>query len=613
MKKKEFCWKNENKEKQQHYLNTKFELIREISNEQMNHECFDCRKKEPQYISINNAIFLCEECAQIHKSFPDNISFIIDNNLNLLSSNFLKYLFYGGNANLDNFINYDYPGLQNYAPEILYRTQAMIYYREELKCKIEVKPKPIRPNNVMAYKIVSENGLINIREGNKYKMRKISENKITKKDIINNYYNNYNNTYNTYNTINNFNLNDKDNDNNAINPNSQIDKKNIKYCSLVNKAFFNEMRNLFGRTPSNTNSNNKNIELFKSYGSISKTKNQFKNYSLANRVEPYLNQSLTFRINEPHNYTLTNRPTVNEPFSLNKMNKSTFSDDRIKFLNGDNNSRKYIKPKVKLPQGKISHQKKNILNKFSKEKDKLKKKKLTIDISQIERNNYINNSLKFNNKVYQQKKKIFNYFKITSSEKRLKDINNDTNYNLSFDANNKKKSKNELLNKINKNMKPYLYSEYIKNIKSINNQAYSQNNINRVENRTEVIDNYNYINNNNMILEYKIPNINSYKKKDINSLKIKKKNKELNISYDNANQRRPIKVNLSLTSGKNTNNDSLTNKNCDDERKKKALQDKKEQEELEQEALHNLLFEKKDNDLFTNIIYMNNNNNNNDI
>ena len=601
IKKKDYFWMNENKEKQQNYLNKKFELIREIENEKMNHECFDCRKKDPQYISINNAIFLCDDCAQIHKSFPDNISFIIDNDLNLLTSTFLKYLYYGGNANLDNFINYDYPGLQNYTPEILYRTQAMIYYREELKCKIELKPKPIRPNNIMAYKLVSENGLINIREGNKYKSKKISENKILKKDIINNYYNNFNNTYNTYN---NFSLNNKDNnDNFGIHQNIKMDKK-IKRCSLVNKAFFNEMKNLFGKASSLHNSNNKKMEVFNSYSNASKTKNKFKNYSLTNRIDPCINQSLTYRINESFNYSLTNRSSVNEILSFNKMNKSTFSDEKIKSVRRCNNSRRYIKPKVKIPQSKISHQKKHIVNKLSIEKDILKKKKLTIDLSQITRYNDTSNSLKLNKNIYKQKKKIFNFFKIKKNEKKLKDINNEINNNLSFDSNDNNESQKEmLLNKINKNMKPYLYTEYIKNIRNINNQAYLQNYRNTEENQTEV-NNYN----NNMVLDLQnISNINSYKKKDINSITSKKKNKELNISYDNGNQRKPIKVNLSMTSSKNNNN-SLINKKYDDEIKKKALQDKKEQEELEQEALHNLLFEKKDNDLFTNIIYLNNNN-----
>ena len=57
------------------YLITKYELINHILNQKMNLICFDCRKKSPKYISINNAIFLCQNCAKIHKKiFPEKIS-----------------------------------------------------------------------------------------------------------------------------------------------------------------------------------------------------------------------------------------------------------------------------------------------------------------------------------------------------------------------------------------------------------------------------------------------------------------------------------------------------------------------------------------------------------
>ena len=633
LKKKEAYWKNENKQKQQHYFNTKFELIKEITKEEMNNECFDCRKKGPQYISINNAIFLCEECAQIHKSFPDNISFIIDNNLNLLTNNFLKYLYYGGNANLDNFINYDYPGLQNYSPEILYRTQAMIYYREELKCKIEQKPKPIRPNNIMAYKIVSENGLINIREGKKFKNNNISNNKIPKKDIINNYYNNYNNTFNTYNNFNLNNLNNKDSNNyinnyenkNYINHYSRKDNKDIKYCSLLNKAFFNEMRNLFGNYSSH-NKNNQKTMILKSYSNISKTKNQFNYLPLSNRDEQPLNHSIAYRLNESINYSTTNRTNVYETFSVNrKLNKSAFSDERNKSNKSIGSPRKYIKPKIQVLKSKnikFGKTEKSIMNKLSKDNGKFRKKKLTIDLSQISRYNETANALKLKDKIYKQKKKICNVFKITKTHKYLKNRNfnsynsnintnnnnsnnnnsnnkNDMN-NLSYEPNDRNMSQKEmLLNKINSKKKSYLYTEYMKNLQEINNQTYTDSNVNRIDSsQAEIMDTYNHI------MDYtNNQNINSYKNKK--AIMLKNKNKELSVSYDNVSQRKPIKVKICLTSYKN--NKSLVNKKYDNERKKKALQDKKEQEQLEQEASHNLLFEKKDNDLFTNIIYLNNN------
>ena len=74
-------------------------------------------------------------------------------------------------------------------------------------------------------------------------------------------------------------------------------------------------------------------------------------------------------------------------------------------------------------------------------------------------------------------------------------------------------------------------------------------------------------------------------------------------------KRKPIKVNLNITSSKNIIDPYIDKKEV--EIKKKALQDKKEQEQLEDEDIHNILFERKDNDLFNNIICMNNDNNNN--
>ena len=59
----------------------KLPLIKSIINDQMNNECFDCGSPNPKYISINNAIFLCGNCSKLHKTFPLEISRIINNNL----------------------------------------------------------------------------------------------------------------------------------------------------------------------------------------------------------------------------------------------------------------------------------------------------------------------------------------------------------------------------------------------------------------------------------------------------------------------------------------------------------------------------------------------------
>ena len=594
IKNRDYFWENENKEKQKKYLNTKFELIREISNEKMNKECFDCNKKNPKYISINNAIFLCEECAQLHKTFPDNISVIIDNNLNLLSNNYLKYLFYGGNANLDNFINYEYPGLQNYSPEILYKTQAMIYYREVLKNKIEGKPKPISPIDIMAYKLVTENGLINIREGKKFKTRRKSQNKLSNKDIINNYYNNYNNTYNTYNNynynnqdiINNNNMNQNNKVRNNNNSNNCNNTKSLKYCSLVNKAFFNEMKNLFGKKLSQS-SYNPNT---KSYNNISKTQNKFKNYTLLNNnvnTEQSVNQSLTYRMDESINYSMANTVTVNEPLTTTRhLNNSAFSDETIKSPIQYNTISRYIKPLIRK-----SVTIKKPVNKYSTEKETLKKKKLTIDLGQLNKYTESYNSLKKNN-LYKQKKKVLDFFRIKKKAKNCDEKNN-----LTFDKNTLQK--NQLLEKINNSMKSYLY---IKHNNNINNKVTKTdiNNQKEKENKTVIEYNNNFLIN---INDKQKLNINNDKNKNVVIKEYKKKN-TFNISDNRGEERIPIKVNLNLTFGKNNNS---SDKKSNYERKKKALKDKMEQELLEQEALHNLQFEKKDSDIFNNIICLNDN------
>ena len=571
------------KSDQQDYLKTRFDLYQEISNQKMNNVCFDCRKAGPKYISINNAIFLCEECAQIHRTFPQNISLIIDNKLNLLSNIFLKYLYYGGNDNLDDFVNYEYPGLQNYTSEILYKTQAMIYYREDLKCKIEGKPKPSCPNNIMAYKLVSKNGFINIREENLYKTKKNKESK----DVINNYYNNYNNTYNTFNSYNYINEDNFKNNNNSY---SFGNNKNTKYCNLVNKTFFDEMNNLFSKKSPKKYIYNNKLTVLKSYALTSKMKNKYDNYySLTNENNKTFNQSLP-TINESFYNSLTNR--ANESIQANKiLSKSIYFEH--KSSNHHSFSQKYIKPKI----SKNKYKRKNIiLNEFLKDKNEMKKNKGNIDISEKENYKDQNNLLNLNNKIYKQKIKIFNSFKIYKKPQN-------SDFDLSFEINKKKSPKKiYLLNKVDKKRQKYLFADYIHKIKNKNskiNLTKKSINLNKIDNKNI----FEFINSNSNLntIDSKyntITNINKNKR----IIKVKKNN-YLNTSCDMV-ESKPIKVNLNITSKSHI---SPGNSKKDIERKRKALQDKKEQEKLEEEDLHNLLFERKDNDLFNNIIYMNNN------
>jgi len=41
-----------------------------------NNKCFECGKGGPQWISVNNGIFICLNCAGIHRGFGVQVSFV---------------------------------------------------------------------------------------------------------------------------------------------------------------------------------------------------------------------------------------------------------------------------------------------------------------------------------------------------------------------------------------------------------------------------------------------------------------------------------------------------------------------------------------------------------
>ena len=124
-----------------------------IKSDPINNVCFECGTKNPQYISINNAIFICKDCVVNHLSFSHEISQIIVNDLYSLNLSEIKTLYFGGNRKLIQFINLDFPDLKQLPPEILYKTIAVDYYRQYLKFFVNGGKKPLRPNKDIAYKL----------------------------------------------------------------------------------------------------------------------------------------------------------------------------------------------------------------------------------------------------------------------------------------------------------------------------------------------------------------------------------------------------------------------------------------------------------------------------
>ena len=281
----------------------KLPIIKSIIGDEMNKECFDCGSPNPEFISINNAIFLCRNCSYLHKQFPDEISEIISNNLYKLDEKELYYLYYGGNRKLSEFI-YLNPKLSKYKSDILYKMNEMKFYRDNL-------------SNIINEKL----GINESIENYKY--------------IKNNNYNNWNN-FNTLNLKRKYNrrkilyLNEKDNFENIIDDSklarfsttNKVPKKYKKrYIPELEDKYQNNRISVHNRNPailldmdysqdiknhSNKNSNlvwlnNSNYESDsknKGYGNLGKTSFNYKNYinntiniNNSNNNNFYFNQS----------------------------------------------------------------------------------------------------------------------------------------------------------------------------------------------------------------------------------------------------------------------------------------------------------------------------------
>ena len=168
-----------------HEGNPYMQMLEKKLNDELNNFCVECGNENPEYISINNGIFICVECVQNHFRFPKNISRIINNNIKSLTLDEIQFLLCGGNRALLDFINNEFPKLSEYPPNILYRTQAMVYYRQNLQYLINGGIAPIKPNLKYAYKV--SNFINNLQ----------SEFSTMKENISNNYNMSENETYNT--------------------------------------------------------------------------------------------------------------------------------------------------------------------------------------------------------------------------------------------------------------------------------------------------------------------------------------------------------------------------------------------------------------------------------
>lgn len=129
------------------YSNPELSQIMSIGS---NQQCIECLAPNPTFTSINNAVFLCQNCAEIHRALGKNISEVKSLTNDQFSPEEINLLKIGGNARFNSLMgDYGITGDQN--KEFKYHLNLADYYRKLLLAELT---KDQNPN---AYEVLLNN------------------------------------------------------------------------------------------------------------------------------------------------------------------------------------------------------------------------------------------------------------------------------------------------------------------------------------------------------------------------------------------------------------------------------------------------------------------------
>ena len=124
--------------------------IAEILKQEGNNHCIDCQAENPTYISINNAVFLCQNCADIHKRLGQDISKIKSILKDEFNEEEISLIKLGGNARLENLLK-EYSLSENQGKQYKYCLKILNYHRSLLKAELN------REKNINEYEELINN------------------------------------------------------------------------------------------------------------------------------------------------------------------------------------------------------------------------------------------------------------------------------------------------------------------------------------------------------------------------------------------------------------------------------------------------------------------------
>ena len=129
------------------YSNPELSQIMSIGS---NQQCIDCLAPNPTFTSINNAVFLCSNCANAHRALGKNISEVKSLTNDQFSPEEINLLKIGGNARFNTLMG-DYGITSDQNKEFKYHLNLADYYRKLLLAELT------KDQNPQAYEILLNN------------------------------------------------------------------------------------------------------------------------------------------------------------------------------------------------------------------------------------------------------------------------------------------------------------------------------------------------------------------------------------------------------------------------------------------------------------------------
>jgi hypothetical protein len=108
----------------------------DLVKDEANFKCFDCSKSPAHWASVNNAVYLCLNCAGEHRGFGVSVSYVRSITIDTWNDNQINMMKFGGNRNLQELIDVYQVDMKKVNKTSLYNSRLLDFYRKHLKAKV---------------------------------------------------------------------------------------------------------------------------------------------------------------------------------------------------------------------------------------------------------------------------------------------------------------------------------------------------------------------------------------------------------------------------------------------------------------------------------------------